>query len=147
MHLAAKHPTGQLDSTRRTHDRGSATRREFVAALKAALPAALADLQRGNITPVELAQAAIGSGMGIFTRYASVRDAQGMREVLALINAFSRWAPTWFDQHGFAEGEYGVAKSKNTSVAGLVAAGIIETKCGTARRTCRPTGTQRTVRG
>ena len=114
-----------------------ATRREFVAALKAELPAALADLQRGNIAPVDLAQAAIGPGMGIFTRYASVRDAQGMREVLALINAFSRWAPTWFDQHGFAEGEYGVAeqlsKSKNTSVAGLVAAGIVEAKRGKVR--------------
>jgi len=133
-----------------------ATRREFVAALKAELPAALADLQRGNIAPVDLAQAAIGPGMGIFTRYASVRDAQGraltVREALALINetldealaeqegdfdADSRWALTWFDQHGFAEGEYGVAeqlsKSKNTSVAGLVAAGIVEAKRGKVR--------------
>ena len=134
----------------------TATRREFVAALKAELPAALADLQRGNIAPVDLAQAAIGPGMGVYTRYAQVLDAQGkalsVREALALINetldealaeqegdfdADSRWALTWFDQHGFDEGEYGIAeqlsKSKNTSVAGIVEAGIVESKRGNVR--------------
>ncbi len=134
----------------------TATRREFVAALKAELPAALADLQRGNIAPVDLAQAAIGPGMAVYTRYARVLDAQGkalsVREALALINetldealasqegdfdADSRWALTWFDQHGFAEGEYGTAeqlsKSKNTSVAGLVETGIVESKRGKVR--------------
>jgi putative DNA methylase len=134
----------------------TATRREFVAALKAELPAALADLQRGNIAPVDLAQAAIGPGMAVYTRYAQVLDAQGkalsVREALALINetldealasqegdfdADSRWALTWFDQHGFDEGEYGTAeqlsKSKNTSVAGMVEAGIVESKRGKVR--------------
>ena len=100
---------------------------------------ALAHLQRGNIAPVDLAQAAIGPGMAVYTRYAKVLDAAGkpltVREALALINqtldealaeqegdfdADSRWALTWFEQSGFAEGEYGVAeqlsKSKNTSV-------------------------------
>jgi putative DNA methylase len=134
----------------------TATRREFVAALKAELPAALADLQRGNIAPVDLAQAAIGPGMAVYTRYAQVLDAQGkalsVREALALINetldealasqegdfdADSRWALTWFDQHGFDEGEYGTAeqlsKSKNTSVTGMVEAGIVESKRGKVR--------------
>jgi putative DNA methylase len=134
----------------------TATRREFVAALRAELPAALADLQRGNIAPVDLAQAAIGPGMAVYTRYAKVLDAQGktlsVREALALINetldealasqegdfdADSRWALTWFDQHGFDEGEYGTAeqlsKSKNTSVAGMVEAGIVESKRGKVR--------------
>jgi putative DNA methylase len=134
----------------------TATRREFVAALKAELPAALADLQRGNIAPVDLAQAAIGPGMAVYTRYAQVLDAQGkalsVREALALINetldealasqegdfdADSRWALTWFDQHGFEEGEYGIAeqlsKSKNTSIAGMVEAGIVESKRGKVR--------------
>lgn len=41
----------------------TATRREFVTALKTELPVALANLQRGNIAPVDLAQAAIGPGM------------------------------------------------------------------------------------
>ena len=50
-----------------------ATRREFVAALRAELPAALTQLQHGNIAPVDLAQAAIGPGMAVFSRYAKVR--------------------------------------------------------------------------
>jgi putative DNA methylase len=134
----------------------TATRREFIAALRAELPAAMTDLQRGNIAPVDLAQAAIGPGMAVYTRYAEVLDAQGkalsVREALALINetldealasqegdfdADSRWALTWFDQHGFDEGEYGIAeqlsKSKNTSVAGMVEAGIVESKRGKVR--------------
>jgi putative DNA methylase len=134
----------------------TATRREFVAALKSELPVALAHLQHGNIAPVDLAQAAIGPGMAVYTRYADVLDAEGkrvsVREALALINHTldealaeqegdfdpdSRWALTWFEQIGFEEGEYGVAeqlsKSKNTSVAGMVEAGIIESKRGKVR--------------
>ena len=97
-----------------------ATRREFVSALKTELPAALTHLQRGNIAPVKLAQAAIGTGMAIFTRYAKVLDTHGhplpVREALALINqtldevlaeqegdfdADTRWALAWFEQAGF----------------------------------------------
>ena len=67
-----------------------ATRREFVAALRAELPTALARLQSSNIAPVDLAQAAIGPGMAVFTRYAQVLNAEGkpvsVREALALIN-------------------------------------------------------------
>jgi len=140
----------------RNADAPSATRREFVTALKAELPVALAHLQRGNIAPVDLAQAAIGPGMAVYTRYAKVLDAEGnqlaVRAALALINqtldealaeqegdfdADSRWALTWFEQQGFDEGEYGVAeqlsKSKNTSVAGMVEAGILESKRGKVR--------------
>ena len=141
---------------KRAADAPAATRREFVTALKSELPVALAYLQRGNIAPVDLAQAAIGPGMAVYTRYARVLDAEGnpltVREALALINqtldealaeqegdfdADSRWALTWFEQQGFAEGEYGVAeqlsKSKNTSVAGMVDAGILESKRGKVR--------------
>ena len=141
---------------KRPADALTATRREFVTALKTELPAAIAHLQRGNIAPVDLAQAAIGPGMAVYTRYARVLDAEGksvtVREALALINqtldevlaeqegdfdADTRWALTWFEQSGFAEGEYGVAeqlsKSKNTSVAGMVEAGILESKRGKVR--------------
>ncbi|MBI2800242.1 MAG: DUF1156 domain-containing protein [Gammaproteobacteria bacterium] len=141
---------------RRAPDAATATRREFVAALKGELSLALSHLQHGNIAPVDLAQAAIGPGMAIFTRYTEVLDAGGkpvsVREALSLINqtldealaeqegdfdADSRWALTWFEQSGFAEGEYGVAeqlsKSKNTSVAGMVEAGILESKRGKVR--------------
>ena len=133
-----------------------ATRREFVAALRSELPVALAHLQRGNIAPVDLAQSAIGPGMAIYTRYAKVLDAEGnslsVREALVLINqtldetlvqqegdfdADSRWALAWFEQSGFDEGEYGVAeilsKAKNTSVAGMVEAGILASKAGKVR--------------
>jgi putative DNA methylase len=140
----------------RAADAPIATRREFVTALKAELPNALAHLQRGNIAPVDLAQAAIGPGMAIYTRYAKVLDAEGkvltVREALALINqtldealsrqegdfdADSRWALTWYEQSGFDEGEYGVAeqlsKSKNTAIGGMVEAGILESKRGKVR--------------
>ena len=141
---------------KRPFDAPTATRREFVAALKDELPKALAHLQRGNIAPVDLAQAAIGPGMAVYTRYAKVLDAEGkplpVRAALALINqtldealaeqegdfdADSRWALTWFEHTGFAEGDYGVAeqlsKSKNTSVSGLAEAGILVSKAGKVR--------------
>ena len=141
---------------KRPADASTATRREFVTALKKELPDALTHLQRGNIAPVDLAQAAIGPGMAIYTRYDKVLDAEGravsVREALALINqtldealaeqegdfdADSRWALAWFEQQGFAEGEYGVAetlsKAKNTSVSGLVEAGILASKAGEVR--------------
>ena len=140
----------------RPSDAQLATRREFVAALTSELPVALTHLQRGNIAPVDLAQAAIGPGMSVYTRYAKVLDAEGKplsaRGALALINqtldealaeqegdfdADSRWALTWFEQQGFAEGEYGVAeqlsKSKNTSVTGMVKAGILASRAGKVR--------------
>jgi putative DNA methylase len=141
---------------KRDADAAAATRREFVAALKAELPAALRHLQEGNIAPVDLAQAAIGPGMAVYTRYATVLDAEAkpvpVREALALINqvldetlaeqegdfdADTRWALAWFEQSGFDEGEYGVAetlsKAKNTSVEGLVVAGILASKRGKVR--------------
>src|SRR5207248_11122632 len=107
-----------------------ATRRELAAVLRAELPVALHHLQRSNVAPVDLAQAAIGPGMAIFTRYAQVLSADGqrmpVRDALALINETldevltqqegdfdpqTRWAIAWFDQLGFEEGEYGVAET------------------------------------
>ena len=55
----------------RCEDSAIATRRDFIASLKAELPVALAHLQRGNIAPVDLAQAAIGPEMAVYTRYAT----------------------------------------------------------------------------
>jgi putative DNA methylase len=144
----------------RAPDAPTATRRDFVTALKAELPRALAHLQRGNIAPVDLAQAAIGPGMAVFTRYARVLDAAGkpltVREALALINqtldealaeqegdfdSDSRWAIVWFDQHGFADGEAGtanlLANAKVTSIQGLEQAGIILAK-GSKVRLLKP---------
>jgi putative DNA methylase len=140
----------------RAADVPTGTRREFVTALKAELSVALAHLQRGNIAPVDLAQAAIGPGMAVYTRYAKVLDAEGkplsVREALTLINhtldealaeqegdfdADSRGAITWFEENGFAEGEYGraeqLSKSKVTSVDGMKDAGILASKSGRVR--------------
>jgi putative DNA methylase len=140
----------------RAKDARSITRRELVTALKSELPAALRNLQAGNVAPVDLAQAAIGPGMAVYTRYAKVLDAEGkplsVRDALALINqtldevlaeqegdfdADTRWAVAWFEQQGFSEGEFGVAetlsKAKNTSVAGMVEADILSSKRGKVR--------------
>ncbi len=141
---------------RRDASAHTVTRREFLAALKAELPGALRLLQRGNIAPVDLAQAAIGPGMGIFTRYARVVDASGesvsVRDALALINqtldevlaeqegdfdADTRWALAWFEQSGFEEGLFGVAetlsKAKNTSIDGMMKDGLLHSKAGKVR--------------
>ena len=134
-------------------DADTTTRRQFIDALKAELPEALRKMQAGNIAPVDLAQAAIGPGMAVFTRYARVLDASGaavtVREALSLINdtldevlaeqegefdADTRWALAWFEQSGFDPGDFGVAetlsKAKNTSVAGMVEAGILRSGAG-----------------
>lgn len=133
-----------------------ATRREFAASLRKELPIALLHFRSGNVAPVDLAQAAIGPGMAVFTRYAKVLDAQGnrvsVRDALALINqildevlaqqegefdADTRWALAWFEQQGFAEGEYGIAetlsKAKNTSIDGIVGGGILASRGGKVR--------------
>nr|WP_245395604.1 DUF559 domain-containing protein [Anthocerotibacter panamensis] len=141
---------------KRPADAPTATRREFLNALKRELPIALKHLQRGNIAPVDLAQSAIGPGMAVYTRYAKVLDAAGksltVREALALINEIldevlaeqegdfdsdTRWALSWFDQFGFTDGPYGDAETlstaKNTSVNGMVEAGILVSKAGKVR--------------
>ena len=134
---------------RRPPDAPLATRREFIAALKAELPDALLRLQHGNIAPVDLAQASIGPGMAIFSRYGKVVEADGqamrVRSALALINQVldeiltaqegdfdteTRWALAWFEEHGLEAGPFGKAetlsKAKNTAVNALVHAGILE---------------------
>ena len=140
----------------RPGDAPMATRREFVDALKEELPATLRTMQAGNIAPVDLAQAAIGPGMAVFSRYARVLDVSGnpltVRDALSLINqtleealaeqegdfdADTRWAVAWFEQQGFNQGEFGVAetlsKAKNTSVDGMIEAGILNAGAGKVR--------------
>ncbi|MEI6638331.1 MAG: DUF1156 domain-containing protein [Chlorobium sp.] len=146
----------QLLQEKQRKELSSARREEIRARLEDNLPVALVKLQSGNIAPVDLAQAAIGPGMAVYTRYAKVLDADGkpvpVRAALALINqvldealaeqegdfdADTRWALTWFEQMGFNDGDYGIAeqlsKSKNTAVQGLGEAGIILSKAGKVR--------------
>ena len=140
----------------RPDDAPTASRRQFLDALRRELPPALRNLQSGNIAPVDLAQASIGPGMAVFSRYARVTEANGapmtVRTALQLINqeldaflaeqegdmdADSRFAVAWFEQFGFAEGEFGaadvLARAKNTSVEGIVQAGVAEAGRGRVR--------------
>lgn len=132
----------------RAEDSPIATRRQFITALKSELPDALRKLQHSSIAAVDLAQAAIGPGMAVFSHYAKVIEADGspmrVRSALQLINqalddvlseqeseydADTQWAVTWFGQFGMTEAPYGEAetlsKAKNTSVGGLVASGLL----------------------
>ncbi len=140
----------------RSADAKQVGRREFLAELKKELPVALRLLQQGNVAPVDFAQAAIGPGMAIFTRYGKVIEANGqpmtVRTALSLINqtldevlaeqegefdADTRWAVAWFDQHAHAEGEFGdaetLSKAKNVGMNGLVEAGILNARAGKVR--------------
>lgn len=132
------------------------TRRGLLQALHSELPKALRELQQGSIAPVDLAQAAIGPGMAVFTRYRTVVEADGsamtVRTALALINqvldevlseqegdfdADTRFCVKWFSQYGWDEAESGTAdtlsRATNTSVAGLDRGGVFRARAGRAR--------------
>jgi putative DNA methylase len=133
-----------------------ASRRQFLNALRAELPLALKNLQHGSIAPVDLAQASIGPGMSIYSRYSKVVESDGtplrVRTALQLINraldealaeqegeydAETRWAVAWFEQYSMDAGAYGIAetlsKAKNTTVQNLVDARFLEAKAGKVR--------------
>jgi len=136
--------------------RNDLAHREFVNQLRRELPAALREMQSGNIAPVDLAQASIGPGMAVYSRYSKVLEPNGdrltVRTALQLINheldAYlaeqegdidedSRFAVAWFEQFGFNEGPFGqadvLARAKNTSVDGLAYAGVLESGAGKVR--------------
>ena len=130
-----------------------ATRREFVQALHSEIPEALRELQQAALAPVDLPQASIGPGMGIYSRYSRVVEPDGstlsVRSALQLINEavdeflseqesemddWTRFAVTWFSQHGFESGPFGdaqnIATARAISVEGVVDAGIITSSAG-----------------
>lgn len=133
-----------------------ATRGEFIAALRTEMAPAIKILQVENIVPVDMAQSAIGPGIGIFSRYSKVVEADGqamtVRTALSLINeilaevlsgeeseldADTRFAVTWFEQFGHNPGAFGdadtLAKAKNTTVTGVVESGIAASRDGKLR--------------
>lgn len=140
----------------RSSEAGMTDRRGFVQALKATLARALRDLQSGGIAPVDLAQAAIGPGMAVFSGYAKVVESDGspmrVRTALALINQVldevtaelegefdvdTRWAVAWYSQYGHDDAPFGraedLSKAKGVSVDGLVRAGIVKSGAGIVR--------------
>jgi putative DNA methylase len=140
----------------REDDATAISRRSFLAALKSELPSALLELQQGSIAPVDLAQAAIGPGMRVFSRHSRVVEADGsdmtVRTALALINqvldevlseqegdfdADTRFCLKWFQQYAFDDAESGpadvLARATNTSIPGLERGGVFRAVAGRAR--------------
>lgn len=132
------------------------TRAEFIRILKRELPPAIAELQAANIAPADMPQSAIGPGMGVFSRYKAVLEADDsamtVKTALQLINAEldeylggiqgefdadTRFAITWFEQNGMGKGDYGVAdnlaRARGISVDSVKHAGIVESAAGKVR--------------
>ena len=141
----------------RPDDAPISDRRGYLDLLRDELPGRLRELQQGAIAPVDLAQAAIGPGMAIFTRFSRVVDPDGsdvtVRDALRLIDAVlaevlsdqegdfdsdTRWCVKWFETHGWGTeqpaGEAEVqASAYNTSVKGLDRSGAVYAKGGEVR--------------
>ncbi len=135
----------------------SISRRDFLRELKNELTEAVEAMIGGSegvspVAPVDLAQAVIGPGMAIFSKYTSVLEADGspmtVHDALILINrtiteggddfdADTQFALSWFDEQGWSEGEFGkadvLARAKGTSVSGVADAGVIESGAGKVR--------------
>jgi len=138
----------------RPDDAPTATRSQFFNALEKELPAALDQLtQKGHIAPTDLAQAAIGPGMQIYSRYSRVETISGepvsVRDALVAINHAiadyderqegdldleSRFCFDWLKQHGYGEGPYGdaetLARAKDVTVGKLHNDGLLTAEGG-----------------
>lgn len=143
----------------RAVDAPTASRRDFLRELKATLPEALEAMigssGASSVAPVDLAQAAIGPGMEVFSRYAQVLESNGepmgVREALVLINraiddyfdeegagdADSGFCMAWFKQYGWSSASFGdadtLARAKGTAVASMERSGVLETGGGKVR--------------
>ena len=132
------------------------SRTGFRRQLRQELPRALKELERANIAPVDVAQAAIGPGMAIYSSAKAVLNPDdspmSVREALIEINAAldeylsqdegeldadSRFALTFFESFGYKERDFGdaegLAKARNLSVAGVAEAGILRSVAGKVR--------------
>lgn len=129
-------------------------RDEFKRMLRRELPDALAKIRAAGVGPVDMAQAAIGPGMGVFTRYSAVLEASGeamkVKDALKLINEVrdeiedegeydleTRFAVEWFAEAQWEAKESGrailLANAKNLAEAQLERAGIIDAHAGKTR--------------
>lgn len=145
---------------KRDADAPMATRRDFVAALKRELRPALDRLRTSSIAPVDLAQSAIGPGIGVYSRFSKVLEADGsemgVRSALQLINQEldlyfsdqdgdldreSRFCVELYAQCAFNEIRFGeadvLARAKNTSIEGLADRGALSASKGVVRLLAR----------
>ena len=141
---------------RRSADAPVSTRRDFINTLKRELKPALLKLQASNIAPVDLAQSAIGPGMGVYSRFSRVLEADGtpmsVRSALQIINQEldlyfteqdgeldrdSRFCVDLYTQYAFNDMKFGeadvLARAKNTSVEKLAASGVLYAQKGVVR--------------
>ena len=132
------------------------TRADFLRTLRREMPAALAEIRRAGVGPTDIQQAAIGPGIGIFTRHAQVLNTDGtpmlVKDALKLINQVreeitshgdaeydseTRFALDWFAAKGFEKGRSGDAinmtNAVDVSLDGMNAAGFFEASGGSAR--------------
>lgn len=132
------------------------TRSDFLRALRREMPAAILEIRRAGVGPTDIQQSAIGPGIGIFTRHASVLNTDGspmsVRDALKLINQVreeitstgdadydseTRFALDWFAAKGFEKGKSGDAILMTTAVDvsldDMNAAGFFEARGGDAR--------------
>ncbi|WP_405583338.1 DEAD/DEAH box helicase family protein [Streptomyces sp. NBC_01190] len=138
-----------------TRNAASTDRRSFLSALRRELPDALKPLRQSSIPAVDLAQAAIGPGMAIFSRYAKVTESDGtpmrVRTALSMINEVlgevlseqegdfdtdTRWCLKWFEQRQWEQGPFGeaelLANALNTSLSGLEDVGVVKARANQA---------------
>ena len=141
---------------KRPADAPICTRRDFVNTLKRELKPALQKLQASNIAPVDLAQSAIGPGMGVYSQFSKVLEADGtpmsVRTALQIINQEldlyfteqdgeldkeSRFCVDLYSQYAFNNIKFGeadvLARAKNTSVEKLAGDGILHAQKGVVR--------------
>ena len=138
---------------KRSEDASQTTRRNFVNILRRELRPALQKLQGSNIAPVDLAQSAIGPGMGVFSRFKQVLEADGtpmsVRSALKIINeeldlyfneqvgdmdSASRFCVDLYTQSAYNNIKYGeaetLATAKNVSIPMLASKGVLYAKAG-----------------
>ena len=146
---------------KRSQDSLQITRRNLVSVLRSELRPALKRLQESNIAPVDLAQSAIGPGMGVFSRYRRVLEANGnpmtVRSALQVINeeidlyfneqvgdldSMSRFCVDLYTQNAFNEMSFGdantLATAKNTSIATMASYGMLYAQKGKVHLIERP---------
>ena len=138
---------------KRPEDAPQTTRRNLINILRRELRPALKKLQDSNIAPVDLAQSAIGPGMGVFSRFKQVLEADGtpmpVRAALKIINeeidlyfneqvgdmdSASRFCVDLYTQNAFNDIKYGeaeiLATAKSTSIPMMASHGILYAKSG-----------------
>ncbi|MCB5288064.1 MAG: hypothetical protein LHW64_09705, partial [Candidatus Cloacimonetes bacterium] len=137
------------------------SRKDFLRELNQEIPKALDTMINGSdtsspISPVDLAQASIGPGMAVYSKYKAILEADGspmsVHTALILINKAldeyfkeregdwdndTRFCLQWFSEYGFKEGVYGdaevLAKAKGLSVEGVRNSGVLLAGAGKVR--------------